>query len=223
MSAADPHLKAEAIRLRVEERRSLREIEALTKAARSSLSLWLRPYPLTEEERKARSRAAKRYVTPKKSHGEESKHHRAVVVVNLPTQQKGKIAEAAVLFRLLLHGFIAYKSPFDGDKTDFMVEVPETGERLKLQVRWMATPTRHGLPGILLTCADGHHKRRRYRPGEFDFIVGYYLFNDTAYVFSFDEVTHLKTHATVSEEHAERWDKLKRSSVDTVGVEAERN
>lgn len=209
MSAANPHLKAEAIRLRVEERRSLREIERLTKTARSSLSLWLRPFPLTEEERKARSKAVRRYVAPKKSHGEESKHHRAVAVANLPRQQKGQIAEAAVLFRLFLHGFAAYKSPFDGDKTDFMVEVPETGKRLKLQVRWVTTPTGHGLPGVLLTCAEGHHKRRRYRPGEFDFIVGYYLFNDTAYVFSFDEVTHIKTRVTVSDQYAERWDKLR--------------
>ena len=209
MHAAAPQLKAEAIRLRVEERRSLREIEVLTKVARSSLSCWLRPYPLTEEEKKARSKIAKRYITPKKSHGTESKHHRTVVGANLTSQQKGKIAEAAVLFRLFLHGFAAYKSPFDGDKTDFLVEVPETRRRLKLQVRWVTTPAKHGLPGILLTCADGHNKRRRYREGEFDFIVGYYLFNDTAFVFSYDEVLRNKTHVTIAEAHAERWDKLR--------------
>ena len=66
MSAAKPHVKAEAIRLRIEERRSLREIEVLTNAARSSLSLWLRPYPLTEDEKRARNKSTKRYVTPKK-------------------------------------------------------------------------------------------------------------------------------------------------------------
>ena len=209
MSAANPHLKAEAIRLRVEERRSLREIEVLTKAARSTLSLWLRPYPLTEDERKARSKTAKRYVPPKKSHGEESKHHRAVVAANLAPQQKGKVAEAAILFRLSLHGFAVYKSLFDGEKTDFLVEVPETRRRLKLQVRWVTTPSKHGLPGILLTCADGHNKRRRYREGEFDFIIGYYLFNDTAYVFSYDEVVRHKTHITIAEIYAERWDKLR--------------
>jgi transposase-like protein len=43
--------KAEAIRLRVEERRSIGEIAARVKAARSTVSLWLRPYPLTNEER----------------------------------------------------------------------------------------------------------------------------------------------------------------------------
>lgn len=209
MRAAKPHLKAEAIRLRVEERRSLREIEFLIKVARSSLSLWLRPYPLTEEEKKARNKTARRYIAPKKSHGEESKHHRAINSSNLTSQQKGRIAEAAVLFRLALHGFEVYKSPFDGDKTDFIVRDSDAGRVLKLQVRWANTPYKHGLPGVLLTCADGHSRRRRYRAGEFDFIVGYYLFNDTAYVFAYDEVERCKAHVTVAEDCAERWDKLR--------------
>ncbi|HEX8847443.1 MAG TPA: hypothetical protein VF791_22555 [Pyrinomonadaceae bacterium] len=68
MNTAKPDLKAEAIRLRVEQRMSLREIAAITGAAKGSLSLWLQPYPLTDDEKRARSKAAKRYVTPKKSH-----------------------------------------------------------------------------------------------------------------------------------------------------------
>ena len=206
---AKPELRAEAIRLRLEERRSLREIEASTGAARSSLSIWLRPHPLTDEEKRARAKLAKRYVTPKKSHGEESKHNRAVVWRNLTPSQKGRIAEMAVLFRLVLHGFDVYSSFFDGDKIDWMVQVPETEKILKLQVRCVNATGHHGLPSVSLTCAEGHNKRRRYREGEFDFIAGYYLYNDTAYVFSFDEVKHIKTYVTVSEKFAERWDKLR--------------
>ncbi len=202
-------LKAEAIRLRVEERLSLREIATVTGAAKGSLSVWLQPYPLTDEEKKARSKTAKRYATPKKSHGEESKHYQAIVLQNLTNQQRGRIAEAAVLFRLVLHGFNVYTSVFDGDKVDCMVHVPESGKMVRLQVRCVHSPSRHGLPVVRLKCAEGHNKRRRYREGEFDFIVGYYLFNDTAYVFPFDEVTHLKTYVTISEKYAERWDKLK--------------
>ena len=207
---AKPELKAEAIRLRLEERLSLREIEAFTGAARSSLSMWLKPYPLTDEEKRVRSKLAKRYVTPKKSHGEESKHNRTVVWRNLKPYHKGRIAEAAVLFRLALHGFNPYSSFFDGDKIDWIVQVPETGKILKIQVRCVNSTNHHGLPAVSLTCTEGHNKRRRYKEGEFDFIVGYYLFNDTAYVFSFGEVRHLKTYATVSEEYAERWDKLRK-------------
>ena len=66
MGTAKPELKAEAIHLRVEKRHSLREIGTITGAARGSLSALLKPYPLTDEEKKARSKLAKRYVTPKK-------------------------------------------------------------------------------------------------------------------------------------------------------------
>lgn len=209
MSVTKHALKAEAIRLRLEERLSLREIEVVTGAARGSLSLWLKPFPLTLEEKQARSKVARRYVPPRKSHGEESKHSRVVVWRDLTPYHKGRIAEAAVLFRLALHNFNTFSSFFDGDKADWLVEVPETGKVLKLQVRCVNATNKYGLPNVLLTCADGHNKRRRYQQGEFDFIIGYYLFNDTAYVFSFDEVAQHKTYVSVTEKHAERWDKLR--------------
>ncbi|MCA1592985.1 MAG: hypothetical protein LC754_10120 [Acidobacteria bacterium] len=209
MGITKPDLKAEALRLRLEERLSLREIASVTGAAKGSLNVWLQSYPLTDEEKKARSKTAKRYVTPKKSHGEESKHHQATAAQTLTNQQRGRIAEAAVLFRLVLHGFEVYTSAFDGDKVDCLVYVPESGKTLKLQVRYVNSPSTHGLPVVRLSCAEGHSKRRRYKEGEFDFIIGYYLFNDTAYVFSFDELVQHKRHVTVSDKYAERWDKLR--------------
>lgn len=209
MSRTDLFAKSEVVRLRLEERRSIGEIAARVKASRSALSLWLRPYPLTEAEKKAKIKSAKRYTAPKKSHGEESKHHRAARDLALSQQRKGDIAEAAVLFRLLLNGFDVYASPFDGSRTDWLAEIPETGKILKLQVRWLSQPTGYGLPLIRLLCAQGHSHLRRYARGDFDFIIGYYLFNDTAYVYSFDEAAERKTTITVSERHAERWDKLR--------------
>ena len=209
MGATKSGLKAEAIRLRVEERLSLREIAVITGAAKGSLSLWLKPYQLTEEERKARSKTAKRYIAPKKDRGEESRYNKLVVGQGLSNQRRGRIAEAAILFRLALHGFDIYTSAFDGDKIDCLVQIPDNGRIFKLQVRCVHSPSKHGLPVIRLKCAEGHDQRRRYREGEFDFIVGYYLFNDTAYVFSSDEVKRHKTYITISEKYAERWDKLR--------------
>jgi hypothetical protein len=197
------------LRLRIEERLSLREIAVITGAAKGSLSLWLKPHRLTEEERKARSETAKRYVAPKKDPGEESRYNKIVVGQSLSNQRKGRIAEAAILFRLALYGFGIYTSVFDGDKADCLVHVPESGKIFKLQVRCVHSPSKHGLPVIRLKCAEGHNQRRRYREGEFDFIVGYYLFNDTAYVFSSDEVKQHKTYVTISEKYGERWDKLR--------------
>ena len=78
MSVTSLQLKQEAIRLRLEKRMSFAEISRAIGVAKGTLSGWLRPHPLTAEEVTAKVRAAKRYAAPKKSHGEESKYHRAL-------------------------------------------------------------------------------------------------------------------------------------------------
>ena len=205
---ANPVVFQEAIRLRVEERRSLREIAEVTGASKSSLSLWLRPFPLTEEELRERRKTADRYHTPRKDRGEESKFFRDVKDRELTRQQKAKIAEAAVLFRMVLQGFVTFGSVFGGDKADWMVEVPETGTIHKIQVRWVREG-QHGMPLLGLHCSTGHNTRSRYVEGDFDFIVGYDLYSDTAFVYSAQEVSRLKAAVAVSWNHAECWDKLR--------------
>jgi PD-(D/E)XK endonuclease len=51
---AKKELKADAIRLRVEERKSYSEIKALLRISNGSLTKWLGPYPLSDEEKKKR-------------------------------------------------------------------------------------------------------------------------------------------------------------------------
>jgi hypothetical protein len=68
----------------------------------------LKPYPLTDEERKARSKVARQYTAPKKDRGAEAECSKTVVWQRFSNQQKGRIAEAAILFRLALQGFDAY-------------------------------------------------------------------------------------------------------------------
>jgi len=202
-------LAQEAIRLRVEERLSLREIAEITGASKGSLSVWLKPYPLTEEERSQRIKSARRYVPPKKDRGEVSKFFQAAAGRELSRLEKAKIAEAAIAFRLAVHGFDIYGSMFDGDKPDWVVRVPETGKMHTIQVRW-ARVGPHGLPYIGLKCTVGHNVQRRYADGDFDFIVGYDFYSDTAFVYSEDEVASLKTAVSMNWDHAERWDKLRR-------------
>jgi hypothetical protein len=207
MANAKPELAQEAIRLRIEERRSLREIAEITGASKGSLSGWLKSYPLTQEERTARQKMARRYITPKKDRGEVSKFFHAVAGRGLTRLEKAKIAESAVAFRLLLHGFHLYGSMFDGDKADWVVQAPGTKKIYTIQVRWVGLGG-HGLPFINLKCTEGHHAQRRYAEGEFDFIVGYDLYSDTAFVYSAAEIAHLKATVTICSTHAERWDKL---------------
>ncbi|MBD2182730.1 hypothetical protein H6S82_25985 [Planktothrix sp. FACHB-1355] len=135
----------------------------------------------------------------------ESKYHKALGDRELTSDRRGSISEAAVLFRLTLYGFKVYGSVFDGGTADWLVENP-TGKHLKIQVK-SAYIDRRGMPFIQLRCSDRKTKFRCDREGEFDFIVDYCLFSDTAYVLSFEEVRGKTCHIPQDQDE-ERWDKL---------------
>jgi len=208
MANTKTDLAQKAIRLRIEERLSLREIAEVIGASKGALSVWLKPYPLTAEERLQRQKLARRFIPPKKDRGEISKFFQVTLGRTLSRQEKAKIAEAAVAFRLVLHGFTVYASPFDGDKADWVVEVPETRKIHTIQVRW-ARAGQAGLPYIGLQCTVGHSLQKRYLAGDFDFIVGYDLYSDTAFVYSAEEVSSLKATVSINWDYVERWDKLR--------------
>jgi len=107
---------------------------------KSTLSYWLRDVPLTDEEK--RKKAEQRIGRPIKDRGEESRWYKQSRL--LDRNHKGRLAEAAVLFRMILNQFSVFGSPFDGERTDWIVEVPR-GTLYKVQVRW-AKENRKGLP-----------------------------------------------------------------------------
>jgi transposase-like protein len=200
---AKPELKAECIRLRIEERLSYKEIARRTGASTGTLSLWLGDLPLTEEELKGRQEYLRLHRKPRP---EVSKFYLATQAQVLTRAQKARIAEAAILFRLVLHGFVPFGAAFDGEKTDWLVD---TGSHcVKVQVKW-AREQKGGLPFVSLICVEGHNQQRRYKQGELDFIVGYDLKADLAYVWSWVEIAGHERRITVSPEAEERWDKLR--------------
>lgn len=200
--------REEVLRLRIQERLSFREIQERTGVAKSSLSRWLQDHPLSEEEVLAKCRVGitKPRVGTKKPRGGRSPFDVMVGDRKLLPSEKGQIAEAAVLFRLTLHGLHVMSPVFDGGRTDWLVQTPANA-LAKIQVKW-ASSGAHGLPHLSLTCSDGHSKRRRYSVHEYDFIIGYHLYADTAYVFSSAETAGNATVISVREEAAERWDKV---------------
>lgn len=119
---------------------------------------------------------------------------------------KGKVAEAAALFRLTLLGVEVFGSPFDGDAVDWVVRTRQN-RLLQIQVR-LAQTGQHGLPYVKLCHSHGRHEQQRYKPGDFDILIAYDLFTDTCYVWTWEDLQHLKTMVTVSPEAAERWDKV---------------
>ena len=190
--------------LRVNARMSLKEISASLGVSKSTLSLWLRDHSLTEEERRRKGALGNKRA--RKQRKKESNLHKLIGDKELTRKEKSKIAESAALLRLSMFGMSAFCSPFDGDKADWIVENPKGGI-YKVQVRWAKTP-KNGLPLVSLCCADGAYGQRRFREGEFDFLVAYNFYTDTAYVWSWEELTHLKSAVTIAEDASERWDKM---------------
>lgn len=200
---AKDELRKECIRLRVKERKSLREIHEITGASKGSLSNWLRPHPLTSAEKNARRTAATPPST-KKPRGDESKFFAWSRGREYTSDQKGHISESAVLFRLSVLGARVFQSTVDGDRADFIVEV---GGKFKVvQVKWVYRHSSgHGLPTVRLLRKKG---LERYRKGDFDIIVGYDLKTDTAYVFTWKETSGNKSSISTTPESREAWNKI---------------
>lgn len=200
-------LKSEVVRLRTEERLSYREIQEKTGVARSTLSLWLSPYPLSGAEKVTKSKENWAGGGHNRAdHGPPSKFWTAIKSESILPQRKGNIAEAAVFFRLVLHGFHPYGSVFDGDQADWVVETPSHDRIWRVQVR-STKSSKNGRPRISLRKA-GYSGSVRFSPGEFDFLIGYDLYSDTAFVFSEEEISRLSTSVTIRSDAAERWDKM---------------
>lgn len=182
---------------------SLREIHEATGAPKGSLSTWLAQYPLTTEERKQR-RSRVTWPSRKKDRGSESSVSKVLTSQKLT---KERIAEAATFFRLAVHGFGVFGSCFDGDRADWVVEIPETKRIVKIQVK--SCKADRGLPTVSLRHAAGGRASKRYQKGDYDFLVGYDLYTDVCYVWSWSETEGNSTRITIHPEAAERWDKLR--------------
>lgn len=201
-------VREEARRLRQEERLSAREIhdrlggdEVVT---RPTITRWVKDIPLTDEELQAKWRSGqKRIYEPDRQQRFWDRER----VDSYSTQQKGKIAEAAVTLRCAIYGCGVFVSPFDGDTTDRLVETPD-GRLVRLQVRWCGQSAQWGAPKISLVRVNGRGKKSRFEKGDFDFLVGYDFFSDNAYVFSWEEVRRHKSTISVTEGAKEAWHKI---------------
>lgn len=133
-----------------------------------------------------------------------SKFFERVSNESLDSRRMAKISEAAVLFRLALHGFDVSASVFDCAREDWVVHLPGSRLSARLQVK-TARRGRYGNPVVSLRRSGDH---TRYAAGDFDFIVGYDLRLDTAFVFSEAEVSKLRCAVSANDHAAERWDKI---------------
>jgi len=197
----------EAIRLRVEERLGIRQICQQTGLSQGTVSNQLRPYPLAAEELKRRfaSSATRTNATKGRYAVEVSRWANVLADQNLSREQKGQIAEAAVLFRLAIHGFHVWKAQYDGNPADWLVSRPGGRQHVRIQVRWAAR-SHYGRPLIKLRRRKGR-THVSLTSADCDFVVGYDLETDTAFVFPVAEIEHRQRKAC-DPQHAESWQML---------------
>ncbi len=135
----------------------------------------------------------------------ESAASRMAQGVNRTSAWKGRVAETAVLMRLVLRGYNPYRPIFDGHQTDWAIHLTD-GRLVTIQVKWAAPSQRWGRPTIQLRRWNGR-RSQLYQDGEVNFVAGYDLWEDIVYVFSWDEVRG-KTYISTRPDAAERWDKI---------------
>ena len=199
-------VKEECIRLRVEEGWSIKRIKKETGVAQGTLSRLLKDYPLSEVEIKRRHReyCRGRRESTKLKRGKyfemESKFHK--VGSGLDRNQIGRISEAAILFRLFLHGYRVFGAVTEGERSDWIAS--KNGKMLKIQVK---TASLREYGSDYATCSVTGGNSIPYRDGDFDFFVAYDFFIDEAYVYSWEEVKG-KTLLTVDSSARENWSKM---------------
>lgn len=198
-------IKTKAIDLRLNKRFSLKDISKQLGVPKSTLSYWMRPYKLTTVELRERMSGAGKETGGgnRKFKGVESNLHK-LTNHKLTSGDKGKIAEVAVLLRLLIMGWEVYGPIVGNNKFDWVVNINNQLKRIQVK---SALQVKSGLPLAYLRCADGRNRVRKYMDNELDFIAVYDQFTDTAYIWAQNELTN-RTAVSICPEAAERWDKL---------------
>lgn len=201
-----PEIKAKIVRLRREDRLGSPAIALRCGVSRATVAKLVADDPLTGAE-----------VTQKQRFGNGNKKGRAIREVTLShlfdkfgqrqytNNEKGRIAETAVLLRLHLLQYEVYGSTYGGDRIDWIVLV---GSRLvKVQVRWACWGS-YGAPSVSLTKSNGRHGNQKFSPEDLDILVGYDAVTDTAYVYRFEEIKDNRRVLSMRDEAAEQWGKL---------------
>lgn len=199
-------MKEKSIELRVGERKSIKEIAEVVKVHQCTIARWVKQYPLTKKEIKNR-KIAQGAIMAKK--GKEKlatfrgQFSGSVPEIAYSDFQKGNISEAAVRYKCLIHNMEFYIPPYGSSSFDAIVHVIATGTIYKLQIR-TAQEMKTGFPQVSLRSGDGS----RYTKNDFDFLIGYDIVGDGAYIWSFNELKNRKCSLKIEESARERWDKI---------------
>lgn len=218
-------LKQLAIRLRIEERKSLNEIQKIVKVPKPTVYYWLKKFPLSKEEKTSRTiqrnktKKPKKYKVKQNRYKDETLKSKHYPILEIEKQRFGKIdgakkgdlSEAMVCFLLRLHNFEIYTAISNGAKVDFIVRNLRKPQKLiRIQVKTARMRKGYNKPVVPLMC--GNNKDKKYTKNDFDVIIAYNLFLDECYIFTYDEIKNKKTYAPVTPDSINAWDKLQKIS-----------
>lgn len=198
------------VKLRVEGRKSTKQIADEVGQSKTTVHYWLRNYPLSQPEMATfrRQKESGRKQGPRNDTlwiaREDSKLWKLVGDDNLSSARKGRICEAAISTRLALLNFEVYQSVFGGAKIDIIARHFESNRLLKIQVRY-ASVYKSGVPFLKLVRSNGRGGQIRYCDDDFDFIVGYSVRTDTAFVFNKQQCSSHKFGISVTKDSEEAW------------------
>lgn len=209
-------LREQCINLRLTERLSLRGIAERTGAAKGTLSGWLKPYPLSDEEKAAHTSAARqRDLACGKVWGHQPKPRPPRVASfssedwdGLPTADKGFVSELAVMTRLSKLRVTIFRPASDCSRCD-MIAMLDDGATVKIQVKTVRyAKSGIGMPFIFFQKSNGRGVVSSYRKCDFDILVGYDPRCDVAYVLTWANIKNNATGVSVKSEYAEAWSSL---------------
>lgn len=199
------------IKLRKEKRMSNIQIAKATGMARSNVCYWLRDHPLTKEETaefiRQKNKSQRRPVRTGPGTEPSSRLYLLLNGQQLSTARKGRIAEAAVAMRLALFDFEIYHSVLGPAKLDIIARHSSSAKLVRIQVRH-ACPGKWGAPVIKLVRSNGRKRYVRYGDDDFDFLVGYSVRTDIAYVFRREDCAGRQSGVSATKESEEAWHHL---------------
>lgn len=199
--------KQRAIQLRTVERQSLKTISNILEVPLTTLSGWLKDFPIElSEQQKNRVQALKESkVKQRFPESDFSKN----IKREFSRAEKGLIAETKVKLHLLLNGFEIF-TPNNGTSKIDLVCLTPNNNLYKIQIKWVKNQTSKvgdGLPYIKLTHYVGATKIGKYTSEECDFFIGYDFRSDSIFVFSYEE-TKGKESIVVTKDAKDAWHKI---------------
>jgi hypothetical protein len=101
-----------------------------------------------------------------------------------------------------------YSSIFNGSVINIVALNNDSGDFFKIQVKCTKNLRSTYTPHISTKHMVGHSTFANYTKKELDFLIGYDILNDVAYIFSWKDIKDKKATIAVTKNSKENWGKL---------------